>query len=81
MGHKIAIEHIQYWSNYARSESPNSNETFSAVNKNKGENLLYWPKYEIQSKIILRFVAPENIIENSYSKDDCDFLDKIGYYH
>ena len=77
MGHKIAIEHIQYWSNYARSESPNSNETFSG----KGENLLYWPKYEIDGKFNLRFKAPENIIENNYSKDDCDFLDKIGYYH
>ena len=79
MGHKIAIEHIQYWSNYAKSESPNSNETLTI--SNKSENLLYWPKYENQSKLNLRFIAPENIIENNYSKEDCDFLDKIGYYH
>lgn len=75
MGHKIAIQHIQYWANYAKNQSPNSNETLF------GDNLLYWPKYEIDTKINLRFVAPENIIESNYVKDECDFLDSLGYYH
>ena len=69
-GHTIAVQHIQYWSNYARSESPNSQN-----------NILNWPNYDIKSRNNLRFKAPENIIESEYIKKDCDFLDSIGYYH
>ena len=77
MGHKISLEHIRYWSNYAKSLSPNSNET----KHDNNDDLLYWPRYEKETKLNLRFVAPENIIESNYQKEDCDFVDGIGYYH
>ena len=74
MGHKIALEHITYWSNYAKNESPNTNTTLHG-------DLLYWPNYERDTKINLRFKAPNNFLESFYLKSDCDFLDSIGYYY
>lgn len=76
VGHNIAIQHIQYWSNFAKNQSPNSNETLST-----DDNLLYWPRYEIINRTNLRFKAPMNIIETNYLDKECDFLDSIGYYH
>lgn len=75
VGHQIAIQHIQYWSNFAKNQSPNSNETLS------GDSLLYWPKYDTINRNNLRFKAPQNIIEAKYLEKECDFLDSIGYYH
>jgi carboxylesterase type B len=75
VGHQIALQHIQYWSNFAKNQSPNSNETIS------GDSLLYWPKYDTINRNNLRFKAPKNIIEAKYLEKECDFLDSIGYYH
>ncbi len=41
---------------------------------------MLWPAYDLKKKTYLRFVSPENRIENSYLKTECDFFDKIGYY-
>ena len=79
-GHTIAIQHIQYWSNYAKNQSPNSNETLFEDN-NKQNGLLYWPKYDPKNRQNLRFKAPTNLIEANYLEKECDFLDSIGYYH
>lgn len=78
-GRTIAKQHIQYWANYARNQSPNANETLNG--EEKQDDLLYWPKYDKKSRNNLRFVVPATIIESNYLSDECDFFDKIGYYH
>lgn len=72
IGHSIALDHIQYWSNFAKYQSPNG--------KN-GEDAIIWPKYDSKNRRNLRFASPENIIESMYLVQECDFLDTIGYVH
>ena len=69
-GHKIAVEHINYWSNYAKYQTPNE----------KSNKQLYWPQYDLKERNYLRFKAPENLIEVSFLQQECDFLDPFGYY-
>jgi carboxylesterase type B len=64
IGKQISLSRMFYWSNFT---SINSTSTL-------------WPAYDLKKKTYLRFVSPENRIENSYLKSECDFFDKIGYY-
>jgi carboxylesterase type B len=68
-GHQLAMSHINYWANFAKYGDPNSNNDY-----------LKWPQYSVKDKESIRFRSP-NLIETNYLKDDCDFLDSIGYYH
>ena len=65
-GKQISNSRMFYWSNFSAFPSSNSR--------------LLWPEYDLRNKTFLRFVSPENRIENSYLKSECDFFDKIGYY-
>ena len=76
-GHTLALDHIKYWSNYAKFQSPNGNQTALKPS----ENLYFWPKYDSKFRNNLRFRSPENRIETNYLDTECDFLDSIGYYH
>lgn len=76
IGHAIAIDHIQYWSNFAKYQTPNGNERMQ-----KDTELYFWPEYDPKYRNNLRFRAPENRIEIGYLEKECDFLDSIGYNH
>jgi hypothetical protein len=43
--------------------------------------MVTWPEYDLKNPENLRFKAPENIIENMYLVEECDFLDTICYFH
>lgn len=73
-GHAIALEHIAYWTNFAKYGSPN-NGTFVS------DSLLNWPSYDRITRNYLRFKAQPNEIENNYLTEECDFFDSIGYYY
>ena len=72
-GKTLANSHMFYWSNFANNSNPNPSEPSSLFK--------IWPTYNLNSRKFLRFVAPENKIENSYLKSECDFFDKIGFYN
>ena len=61
-----------YWRNFASNSDPNLANT---------QSFDTWPAYDLQLKPFIRFVSPQNRIENSYLKSECDFFDKIGYYY
>ena len=70
-GKQLAFNHIKYWSNFAKYQTPNE----------KTNDSTSWPEYDIKNQCNLRFKAPEIIVESMYLDEECDFLDTIGYDH
>ena len=75
IGHQLALDHIKYWSNYAKYQSPNGNNTIL------DKDLFFWPIYDSKYRNNLRFRAPVNRIEIGYLEEECDFIDTVGYNH
>lgn len=69
-GHQVSVQHISYWTNFAKYGTPNNNS-----------DLVYWPKYDRINRNYLRFKIPPMEVNSSYLYQDCEFWDSIGYYY
>ena len=68
-GRYIAETHMEYWSNFAKTNSTQSS---------KG---IEWPSYDPKGRQYLRFQKPQNGIDSMYLNKDCNLFDSIGYYY
>ena len=61
---------ITYWTNFAKTENPNTPNTPP----------LQWPFYSINTRQSMKLDWPLSI-ESGFNKEFCDFWDVVGYNH
>ena len=70
-GRTLSRSHMFYWSNFAKTNTPNGPTSQYTA----------WIPYEINTKPFLRFRSPEDTSELGYLRSECEFFDSIGYIY
>lgn len=68
---RLSVQIVQYWTNFARSGSPNSPAPVATQ----------WPAFSMQNLQSMLLQTPSNKIVTGYKREKCDFWDGIGYHY